>query len=152
MCGRPYVGSSAPMMDERPVGQPTMDRRIERLERDFAKLEKDLALMSAEQTHLRELVTTRFAESATSQARIEGKLDGFNALLTAASTDPAASPLGRALTTDIVAATVIATEAKTIAQGVDRKLVQLAAAIGVIAWLAGLIGPIVARYVVGMTI
>lgn len=138
------------MIDERPATPPTLDRRVERLERDFAKLEKDLALMSAEQTHLRELVTARFSETSSSQARIEGKLDGFSALLTTASTDPAASPLGRALTADIVAATVLATEAKTIAQGVDRKIVMLVGATGVLVWMAGIFGPTVAKVIFGL--
>ena len=144
------------MTDERPVGSPTLDRRIERLEREFATFLTDVALMKAEQTHLRELVTAKFGETATSMGRIEGTLVGMQASIatatasiTTASTDPAASPLGRALTQDIQVVAQTANDAKRIAEGVDRRFLLATGAIGVIAWVAGIVGPIIAGSVFG---
>lgn len=140
------------MTYERPPGEPTLDRRIERLERDFAKLEKDLALMTAEQAHLRELTTSRFAAVEATLARIEGAQEAARALLSAASSDPGASPLGRALSSDIAAAQNMAEEAKRLAQAVDRRVLLATGAVAVIAWVAGIAGPIAARVIMGMPI
>jgi hypothetical protein len=126
-----------------------LDRRIERLEREFAKFETDVALMKAEQGHLRELVTAKFTETALSLARIEGTVASAQTLIQTASTDPSASPLGRALTQDILAVAVTAGEAKTIAERVDRRVLLATGAIGVIAWIAGIVGPVLARTVFG---
>ncbi|MDP2622282.1 MAG: hypothetical protein Q8Q29_00590 [Actinomycetota bacterium] len=142
--------------DARPLGQPTLDRRIERLEREFAAFDKDVALMKAELGHQRELMTAEFGKNGTAIARIEGVLGGLQASLTAAvqsittaSTDPAASPLGRALTTDIGDVDKKADRALAIAERVDRKLLLFTGAIGVLAWLGGFAGPVVARLVFG---
>lgn len=136
------------------MGPPSLDRRIERLEREFAKFETDVALMKAEQTHLRELVTAKFTETATAMGRIEGTLTGLQttitnatATITTASTDPAASALGRALTADITAVDAKAERAIAIAEKVDRRWLMAVGGIGVIAWLAGIVGPAVAKVV-----
>lgn len=105
--------------------------------------------MKAEQGHLRELVTKEFSANATTTARIEGTLSAVSALIQTTSTDAAASPLGRALGADILAVDAKADRALATAERVDRRMLLLAGAIGVIAWIAGIAGPIVAKAVFG---
>lgn len=137
------------MPDERPAGPPSLDRRVEHLERQFATFTTDVALIKAEQGHLRELVTGHFSETKTSLARIEATVLAAQSVIQAASTDASASPLGRAITQDIEVVTRLAQEAKAIAERVDRRMLLATGAIGVIAWIAGITGPIVARAVFG---
>ena len=132
--------------DERPA-TPTLDRRLERLEREFAEFDKDVALIKAEQVHVREFVAGEFTGLKLSLARIEGTVAAAQTLIQTASTDPAGSPLGRSLTGDINAAQLTANEAKAIAERVNQRMLLALGGLTVIAWIAGFAGPVVARVV-----
>lgn len=137
-------------MDERPVGQPTLDRRIERLERDFAKFTTDVALIQAEQVHLRELVNSKFSEVVTTVTRIDATLISVQQLVQSSTTDVAASPLGRSLATDIGDVAVLAKNAQAIAERVEKRLILGTGALGVLIWLAGIFGPTIAKGLFGL--
>lgn len=136
--------------DERPPGSPTLDRRVERLEREMAEFKTNLALIQAEQGHLRELVTTRFTEIANSQARVEQAIATLTASVQTTSTDPAASPLGRALATDISEAADEAKAAQEIAARVERRVIYATGVLGALIFLGTTFGPTVARLVFGL--
>ena len=138
------------MMEERPAGQPTLDRRIERLERDFAKFTTDVALIQAEQLHLRQLVDSKFNESAGAMGRIEATLNTVVSLVQTSTTDAAASPMGRALNAELIEVRGIAEGAKTIADRVDKRLIMGTGALGVLIWAAGIFGPTIAKAFFGL--
>lgn len=140
------------MPDERPAGPPTLDRRVERLEREMAESRTSLALIRAEQDHIREIVTTKFGEQGQSQARIEATLATLAASVQSSTSDPAASPLGRALVEDMATATRKAEAAELIASRVEKRLVFGAGVIGVIVWMAGIFGPTIAKLVFGLSV
>ena len=123
-----------------------MDRRIERLEREFATFSTDVALIKAEQGHLREVVTAKFTEQSLATARIETSL----ALFQSATTDVTASPLGRSLRDDIITVTTQAAAAQAIAERVEKRLILGTGVLGVLVWMAGIFGPTVARIVFGL--
>ena len=137
------------MMDERPAGQQTLDRRIERLERDFAKFTTDVALIQAEQIHLRQLVDSKFAEITNAMTRVETGLSAVQAAVQTTTTDVAASPLGRALAGDILEVRTAAATAQTIAERVERRLTYAAGALAVLIFIAGIIGPVIAKSIFG---
>ena len=127
-----------------------MDRRIERLERDFAKYTTDVALLQSEQTHLKEVVTGWRTESAQSMSRIEGSLSVLQSLFQTSTTDPAASPLGRTLNGDIVEARAAAAAAQAIAEKVQARMLIGTGVLGVLVWLAGIFGPTIAKSLFGL--
>ena len=127
-----------------------MDRRIERLERDFAKFTTDVALLQSEQVHLRDLVTAWRAEMVQSMSRIEGSLTVLQGLVQTSTSDPAASPLGRALATDITEAKTIAATAQAIAEKVQARMLVGTGVIGVLVWAAGIFGPTIAKALFGL--
>jgi hypothetical protein len=139
-----------PMMDERPAGQPTLDRLIERLERDFAKFTTDVALIQAEQVHLRELVNSKFSEVTSAVTRIEVGLDAIRNLVQTSTTDVAASPLGRSLTEDIIQVTRQAAAAQAIAERVEKRLTYAAGGLAVLIFAAGILGPLIAKSLFGL--
>jgi hypothetical protein len=137
------------MTEERPV-VPTLDRRIERLERDFAKFTTDVALIQAEQTHLRELVRTKFDETSNTMTRIETAVGGLQLLVQQSTSDVAASPLGRSLAGDIKEVAAQAATAQAIAERVEKRLILATGALGVFVWLAGIFGPTIAKGLFGL--
>lgn len=136
------------MMDERPT-PPTLDRRVERLERDFATFTTNVALIQAEQVHLRELVNSKFSETGSAMTRIEAALDAVRSLVQTSTTDVAASPLGRSLASDIVEVSTQARAAQAIAERVERRLILGTGAVGVLVWIAAVVGPVIARMLFG---
>jgi len=136
-------------MDERP-STPTLDRRVERLERDFAKFTTDVALIQAEQLHLRQLVDSRFSETTNAMTRIEAGLEAVRNLVQTSTTDVAASPLGRALTNDIDMVTRQAAAAQAIAERVEKKLIYVAGGLAVLVSAAGIFGPSIAKVLFGL--
>lgn len=137
-------------MDEHPPGHPTLDRRIERLERDFAKFTTDVALIQSEQAHLRQFVDSKFAEATSTMTRIEASLGTVITLVQASTSDAAASPLGRGLAQDINDARVVAEAAKAVADRVDKRQVLLTGGLGVVVWLAAIVGPFLAKLLFGL--
>lgn len=139
------------MTEERPLGRPPLDRRIERLEREFTRFETNVALIQAEQSHMRELITTRFAEGATTMTRIESTLATLTTSVTASATDAAASPVGRSFSAEIREVAADAREAKLIAERVERRLLFAAGGLAMLVWAAGIFGPTIAKLAFGLS-
>lgn len=127
-----------------------MDRRVERLEREFATFTTDVALIKAEQLHLRQLVDTRFGEVTATMTRVEAGLSAVRDLVQLSTTDVAASPLGRALAGDIAEVKMQAAAAQMIAERVEKKLIYVAGGLAVLIAAIGIFGPLIANRLFGL--
>jgi chaperonin cofactor prefoldin len=88
--------------EPRPGTMGSLDRRVERLESEFADLKSDMKIIKLEQQHSRELADAHFAEMRTANgvtlAKIELLIARFDTAMTAgyaASGDPTSTPAGK---------------------------------------------------------
>jgi hypothetical protein len=127
-----------------------LDRRVERLEREFGEFKTDVALIKAEQIHMRQLVDSRFGEVTTTMTRVESGLEAVRSLVQLSTTDVAASPLGRSLAGDISEVKAQAAAAQLIAERVEKKLIYVAGALAVLVAAAAIVGPLIADRLFGL--
>jgi len=73
----------------------SIDRRVERLEQAQAEMAQQIALVQLEQSHLKELVNSRFSSLESAIGMLGAKLDSITTLIQAASADAMATPAGR---------------------------------------------------------
>ena len=134
----------------------TLDRRVERLEIGLAETNRSVDRLELGQQHMKELMTARFATIESNQATTNTKIDALTAylggLVTQAQKDQADwknTPAGKELMDDLDDRRKgREINAERISKA-ERQLYAVSVVIGLLVIVANILGPIIAKNLVG---
>lgn len=89
------------MLEGRADDQRGIDGRVLALERQYSELTRKVDLVSNEQSHLRELVSSRFGTIEKGLELVSSQVTNLSASIQMMASDSANSPAGRALSREI---------------------------------------------------
>jgi hypothetical protein len=126
----------------------TLGSRVDRLEASTSDLGRQVERVVSEQTHLDKMMTMRFTTLDTALAGISIRLEAMNTTIVTTGSDPAQTPGGRALLSDIADGKTDRAEnrvslgdlADRLSQ-VERRLWMAQGALALLLILLNLIGP-----------